>query len=100
MRVDRPTGEAEMTERDESGTPVDPELETADSASRRRGRIRQQDESTTPREPTLAERRAPRAGRAPQARGGGTARSSRRRAVARSASASSSVPASPSGSSP
>ena len=47
-----------MTERDESGTPVDPELETADSASRRRGRIRQQDESTTPREPTLAERRA------------------------------------------
>jgi hypothetical protein len=47
-----------MTERDESGTPVDPELETADSAPRRRGRIRQQDENTTPREPTLAERRA------------------------------------------
>jgi len=47
-----------MTERDESGTPVDPELETADSATRRRGRIRQQDENTTPREPTLAERRA------------------------------------------
>jgi hypothetical protein len=47
-----------MTERDEHGTPVDPELETADSASRRRGRIRQQDENTTPREPTLAERRA------------------------------------------
>ena len=47
-----------MTERDESGTPADPELETADAASRRRGRIRQQDENTTPREPTLAERRA------------------------------------------
>jgi hypothetical protein len=46
-----------MTERDESGTP-EPELETADSAARRRGRIRQQDENTTPREPTLAERRA------------------------------------------
>ena len=48
-----------MTERDESGgTPVDPELESAESATRRRGRVRQQDESTTPREPTLAERRA------------------------------------------
>lgn len=47
-----------MTERDESGTPADPELETAESAPRRRGSIRQQDENTTPREPTLAERRA------------------------------------------
>jgi hypothetical protein len=46
-----------MTEREESGTPVDPELETADSAPRR-GRMRQQDENTVPREPTLAERRA------------------------------------------
>jgi len=49
-----------MTERDESGTPVEPEPEpaTAATASRRQGRIRQQDENTTPREPTLAERRA------------------------------------------
>jgi len=49
-----------MTERDESGTPVEPEPEpaTATAASRRQGRIRQQDENTTPREPTLAERRA------------------------------------------
>jgi hypothetical protein len=46
-----------MTERDESGT-SEPELETADAAPRRRGRMRQQDENTTPREPTLAERRA------------------------------------------
>jgi hypothetical protein len=43
-----------MTERDENGTP---EPATADVAPRR-GRIRQQDENTTPREPTLAERRA------------------------------------------
>lgn len=43
-----------MTERDENGTP---ELETAGAAPRR-GRMRQQDENTTPREPTLAERRA------------------------------------------
>jgi len=49
-----------MTERDESGTPVEPEPEPepATAASRRQGRIRQQDENTTPREPTLAERRA------------------------------------------
>jgi hypothetical protein len=42
-----------MTERDESATP-----EPAAVAPRRQGRIRQQDENTTPREPTLAERRA------------------------------------------
>ena len=47
-----------MTERDESGGPVDPELEAAESTPRRQGRIRRQDENTTPREPTLAERRA------------------------------------------
>jgi hypothetical protein len=46
-----------MTERDESGAPVDPEPATA-AVGRRPGRIRQQDESTVPREPTLAERRA------------------------------------------
>ncbi len=32
--------------------------ETPEAAAQRRGRIRQQDETTTPREPTLAERRA------------------------------------------
>jgi hypothetical protein len=47
-----------MTERDESGAPVDPEPATAAVGRRRQGRIRQQDESTVPREPTLAERRA------------------------------------------
>jgi hypothetical protein len=47
-----------MTERDENDTPADPDLETAESAPRRRGSIRQQDENTAPREPTLAERRA------------------------------------------
>lgn len=47
-----------MTERDESETPADPDLETAETTPRRRGSIRQQDENTTPREPTLAERRA------------------------------------------
>lgn len=46
-----------MTERDESGGPVDPGPKTEESAPRR-GRIRQQDENTAPREPTLAERRA------------------------------------------
>jgi hypothetical protein len=46
-----------MTERDESGTP-EPEPATAAVTPRRVGRIRQQDENTTPREPTLAERRA------------------------------------------
>ena len=46
-----------MTERDESGGSVDPESETTEETPRR-GRIRQQDENTTPREPTLAERRA------------------------------------------
>jgi hypothetical protein len=46
-----------MTERDESGTP-EPEPATAAVTPRRAGRIRQQDENTTPREPTLAERRA------------------------------------------
>jgi hypothetical protein len=45
-----------MTERDENGTP-EPEPETAGAVARR-GRMRQQDENTTPREPTLAERRA------------------------------------------
>ena len=47
-----------MTAHDESDTPADPDLETAESTPRRRGGIRQQDENTTPREPTLAERRA------------------------------------------
>jgi hypothetical protein len=47
-----------MTERDESDTPAEPDLETAESAPRHRGSIRQQDENTAPREPTLAERRA------------------------------------------
>ncbi len=47
-----------MTENDESDTPADPNLERAESTPRRRGRVRQQDEDTTPREPTLAERRA------------------------------------------
>src|SRR6476661_2783496 len=47
-----------MTERDESDTPADPDQETAESTPRRRGRVRQQDEETRPREPTLAERRA------------------------------------------
>lgn len=46
-----------MTERDENGTP-EPEPATAGVARRRQGRVRQQDENTTPREPTLAERRA------------------------------------------
>jgi hypothetical protein len=46
-----------MTERDESGGPVDPESAPTEETPRR-GRIRQQDENTTPREPTLAERRA------------------------------------------
>ena len=47
-----------MTERDESGTPVEPEREPATAAPRPQGRMRHQDENTTPREPTLAERRA------------------------------------------
>ena len=46
-----------MTERDDSGGPVDPESAPTEETPRR-GRIRQQDENTTPREPTLAERRA------------------------------------------
>jgi hypothetical protein len=45
-----------MTERDESDGRVDPEPATEETP--RRGRVRQQDENTTPREPTLAERRA------------------------------------------
>ncbi len=47
-----------MTERDDSGGPVNPEPGAAEATTRRLGRIRQQDENTTPREPTLAERRA------------------------------------------
>ena len=37
-----------MTENDESDTPTNPNRETAESTPRRRGRVRQQDEDTTP----------------------------------------------------